>query len=138
MILHAKTAAAALLVALACAGTASAAADTPMTGAEFQSYAEGKTLVFRSGGQPYGAEEYLSNQRVRWAFMEDDCMEGRWYQSGEEICFEYEGEVGAQCWRFYKSGSGLRAIFSGNSGTELFEASQSDQPLLCLGPDVGA
>ena len=118
--------------------SAPALAQSPMSGDEFDAYATGKTLEFSSMGTPYGAEQYLSGRRVRWAFSEDICMEGIWYQQGDEICFEYDDGTGPQCWRFYRDGAGIRAQFSGLSGTELYEANQTDEPLACIAPNLGA
>lgn len=133
-----KIAALLIAVPMALASSLPSKAETPLTGAEFEAYAMGKTLTFSQDGQAYGAEEYRSGRRVRWAFSADQCMEGVWYEQGEEICFEYEDEKGPQCWRFYRQSNGLRAQFSGESATVLYEAQQSNQPLLCLGPEIGA
>ena len=38
----------------------------PMTAAEFDAYATGKTLTYSQYGEIYGTEEYLPNRRVRW------------------------------------------------------------------------
>lgn len=136
----AKTVIATLLIAapIALFSSLPSKAETPLSGAEFEAYATGKTLTFSQGGQAYGAEEYRSGRRVRWAFSADQCMEGIWYEQGDEICFAYEDEKGPQCWRFFRQGDGLRAQFSGEAETVLYEATQSNKPLLCLGPEVGA
>ena len=127
-----------LFVLLALAATPALADDVPMTGAEFEAYASGKTLTFAQNGQVYGIEQYLSGRRVRWAFIENDCMDGYWYESGDQICFLYDTDGPVQCWHFYREAQGLRADFVGNeSGAELYEAQQSDEPLLCKGPQVG-
>jgi len=130
---------AAFLIAapLAWAAALPSAAQSPLSGAEFEAYATGKTLVFYSGGQPYGAEQYFENRRVRWAFTEDVCMEGRWYEQDDQICFIYENEDGPQCWWFYRSGARLRAVFAGESGQELYEAAASEEPLGCMAPGLG-
>ena len=45
-----------------------AAAETPMTGAEFEAYVEGRIMSFGSEGDPtYGVEQYLPNRRVIWS-----------------------------------------------------------------------
>ena len=122
---------------LAFCGTAFAA-ETPMSGAEFDAYATGRTLTYAESGVIYGIEEYLPNRRVRWAFTEDECREGYWYEDGAAICFVYEDNPVAQCWTFTHGSRGLIAKFLGSdNGRELYEAQQSDDPLVCLGPDVG-
>jgi len=113
-----------------------------MTGAEFEAYTEGRTLYFGSEGQEYGAEDYLPNREVRWSFLDGACREGYWYEqtgpTGPEICFVYEDRPNApQCWVFERTANGLRAIFQGESGRVLYEARRSEEPQLCVGPDVG-
>lgn len=113
------------------------AAETPLSGAEFEAYTTGKTLTFASQGQVYGAEQYLPGRRVKWAFTEDICREGIWYEDAGQICFVYDYDPIPQCWVFWQDG-GLRARFvSTDSGTELHEVSQSSGPLPCAGPEVG-
>lgn len=115
-----------------------AAADRPLTGEEFERIVTGKTFSYSNGGVPYGAEEYLDNRRVRWTFLDGECTEGEWYEAGEEICFVYDDIPDPQCWRFYDRGGRLSAQFSGQSSdTELFETSRMDEPLYCIGPEVG-
>jgi hypothetical protein len=114
------------------------AAETPMTGAEFEAYATGRTLTYAQGGTVYGTEEYLPGRRVRWAFSGDQCETGYWYEAGREICFVYGSEPEHQCWTFFRTPGGLRARFRGDPpGSELSEVANSDAPLLCPGPDIG-
>lgn len=139
---HAEARAATLIgtviAAALAAATPGAAAQSPMTAEEFESYTTGKTLYFYSQGQAYGVEEYRENRRVTWSFLDGACKEGTWYPQGEQICFVYEDNPTPQCWTFYRDGGGLRALFEGReTGTELYEAGEADEPMLCLGPDVG-
>ena len=109
-----------------------------MSAQEFDEYTRGKTFFFASNGEPYGAEEYLSNQRVRWTFLDGECKEGRWYEENEMICFVYEDQPVPQCWSFEISANGLSAQFENDpSQTQLYEVRQSPEPLMCPGPDVG-
>nr|WP_050525872.1 hypothetical protein [Pseudorhodobacter aquimaris] len=115
-----------------------ALAETPLTGAEFDAYATGKTLTYAVGGEVYGIEQYLPNRRVRWAFVDDTCRIGHWYEDAESICFVYEHDATPQCWMFYLQGGALTARFmSDPPSTELKELSQTDAPLACSGPDIG-
>lgn len=126
-----------VLIALALSAT-SAFAQTPMTAEEFEAYTAGKTLYFGSQGKAYGAEQYLDNRRVRWSFLDGQCNEGVWYEDQGLICFLYENRTDPQCWSFVRNGDGLTALFQDEPGnTELYEATQSDEPMMCLGPDVG-
>ncbi len=128
---------ASVILTVANSAFAAPAGSDPLTGAEFEAYATGKTLTFAEDGQPYGAEEYLPGNRVRWAFDQDTCKEGIWYESGQNICFVYEDGSAPQCWQFFVESDKLKAVFQGESGTELYEAWASDGPLSCMGPQVG-
>jgi hypothetical protein len=115
-----------------------AVAEAPMTAAEFDAYVTGKTLYYSHLGVDYGIEQYLPGRRVIWAFLDGDCQDGTWYQRGEAICFDYEGGLEAQCWRFFRESSGIRAEFAGATAQiELYEAREAEEPILCYGPDIG-
>lgn len=124
--------------ALISASALSAWAAEPMSGAEFEAYVTGKTLYFGQNGEAYGVEEYLDNRRVRWSFLDGQCKDGVWYEEGDMICFVYEDNPDPQCWSFFRESTGLRAIFENDpNATTLYEAQQGDEPMLCLGPEVG-
>ena len=129
------------LLALLCFAltTSVANAEMPLTASEFEARITGKTLVFSSSGIAYGAEEYLKHRRVRWSFLNGECHDGRWYPAGEQICFVYDEIPDPQCWSFYLRGDRLLARFENDpTDTELVETSRKGEPLLCLGPKVGA
>lgn len=105
---------------------------------EFDAYTRGKTFYYGTGSEPYGAEEYLPDQRVRWSFLDGKCKSGHWYQQDEQICFVYEDNPVPQCWRFFQESGGLVARFASDPmQTTLYELEQSTDPLTCLGPEVG-
>lgn len=114
-------------------------AENPMSAKAFDTYATGKTLYYGNDGQSYGAEEYLPNRRVRWSFLDGKCKDGYWYEAkGSLICFVYADSPDPQCWSFFDRSGGLVARFMNEPGeTELYEAKQSNEPMLCLGPEVG-
>ena len=113
-------------------------AQAQMSAEEFDDYTRGKTFYYGSDGQPYGAEEYLDNRRVRWSFLDGKCRAGHWYEDGGHICFVYEDRPDPQCWSFRQSAGGLIARFENDPDhRELYEVEQSEEPLMCLGPDVG-
>ncbi|MGP3698720.1 hypothetical protein [Rhodobacter sp. NSM] len=123
-------------IALALAGPALAA--EPMSAEEFEAYAQGKTLSYAVGGEIYGAEQYLPQRQVVWAFRGQECTRGQWYEDAGQICFVYEHDSTPQCWTFYRESAGIRAQFEGDpEGTELSEVDQTRTPLICAGPDVG-
>lgn len=115
------------------------AAKEPMDAGQFEDYTTGRTLSFSAEGVPYGIEQYLPGRRVLWAFLGDTCQEGTWYERGGMICFVYDHNPVEQCWSFYRTETGLRAIFQGpdGPGTELYEVERSTRPLSCAAPGVG-
>ncbi len=127
-----------LLVFALAAQPVLAAAERPMSPAEFEAMVTGKTFTYSVGGQAYGAEEYHSNRRVTWTFLDGECQMGEWYVAGEQICFVYENIESHQCWTFFMSGGRLKAQFGDDpEATTLYETAQSSEPLMCLGPEVG-
>ena len=109
-----------------------------MTAEEFDAYTRGKTFVYGVGGAPYGIEEYRANRQVRWSFIGGECQIGEWYEEDGMICFVYDTEPRPQCWSFEAGPDGLIARFEDDPAEiELYEAGQSDEPLVCEGPQVG-
>lgn len=113
---------------------------TPLTGDEFDSYSTGKTLTYAQGSVVWGTEQYLPDRKVRWAFTDDECKLGYWFeQADHQICFVYEADGILQCWQFFHSENGglLARYVNDPKETMLSEVAQSDQPLACMGPKVG-
>ncbi|MEP2640795.1 hypothetical protein [Roseobacter sp.] len=109
-----------------------------MSAQEFDDYTRGKTLFYGEEGQSYGVEEYLENRRVIWSFLDGQCKYGEWYEQADQICFIYEDNPNPQCWTFFVDNGRLTALFENAPGaTELYEAGNVDQDMVCLGPDVG-
>ncbi len=116
----------------------SASAQSTLSAADFDEYTRGKTLFYGFQGQVYGVEKYLPNRRVIWSFLDGDCKEGVWYELDGQICFIYEDRLDPQCWVFTRSGTGLIAQFEGDPAqTELYEAEDIDEEMVCYGPDIG-
>jgi len=114
------------------------AAQDLMTAEEFDAYTRGKTLFYGRDGSSYGAEIYHENRRVEWSFLDGECKEGEWYEEAGLICFLYEGNPDPQCWSFTRGTGGLVARFENRPDTtELYEAQDNGQEMLCLGPKVG-
>ena len=129
-----------VLFALVSLTLSAPAASAQMSASEFEAYTTGKTLYFGSNGREYGVEEYMENRRVRWSFLDGRCRDGEWYEDTRGmICFVYEDTPDPQCWTFERgSRGGLVARFENDpDGTELYEANQDEQPMMCLGPEVG-
>ncbi len=125
-------------IALALSLTAPALAETPMGAAEFEAYTAGRTLSFAAGGAPYGIEEYLPDRRVRWSFLDGECLDGTWYPQGSAICFAYEGREDPVCWEFFAGAGGLSARIAGDPlDARLYEVRGAQAEMLCLGPRIG-
>jgi hypothetical protein len=114
-------------------------AEERLTASEFEAYVTGRTLYYSSGTGEYGAEQYLPGRRVIWTFLDGECSEGRWYEEDGLICFVYDFDLTPQCWSFWRESGRIAARFENDPAlTELYELRQSDKPLLCYGPEVGA
>jgi hypothetical protein len=126
-------------IALAALLAAQAAvAAEPMSGPAFDAYTRGKTLFYGQNGQAYGAEVYLDDRRVRWSFLDGECKDGYWYEQAGQICFVYEDNPAPQCWAFSKQGGKLTARFENLPGaTELYEAQDIGEEMICLAPNLG-
>ncbi len=128
-----------MIVLALLAASPATAMETPVSPGEFEAMVTGKTLSYAADGTEYGAEEYFPNRRVMWSYLDGKCQEGEWYVSGEAICFVYEQTPTPQCWQFFKKNDRLVARFQSEiSPRELYETRRMDEPLLCLGPEIGA
>ncbi|SLN26775.1 hypothetical protein PSA7680_01181 [Pseudoruegeria aquimaris] len=115
-----------------------ATAETALPPAAFDGYTSGKTLTYALNGQVYGAEQYLPGRKVRWAFLNGECLDGEWYPAGDLVCFTYENAPEPQCWAFYSLGGRLMARFMNDpEATTLYELEQSPAPLACEGVEPG-
>ncbi|MDZ4311684.1 MAG: hypothetical protein U1A24_14155 [Cypionkella sp.] len=113
-------------------------ANPSMTGEAFEAYVTGKTLTYAQDGTVYGTEQYKAGRKVVWAFTEDECREGYWYDKAPYICFVYEDPNDPQCWLFFMESHGMKAMFVGEGGgADLSEVAQSAGPMGCMGPQVG-
>ena len=126
-----------LLAAALALAPAAGWAQEPMSGAEFEAYTEGKTLLFGTGGEIYGGEDYMPGRQVRWSFLDGRCLEGRWYAEDPFICFVYEDDPTPICWTFFETDDGLEARLNGDPADTLYETGEAPGPLECLGPEVG-
>lgn len=118
---------------------AAAQASDLMTAEEFDAYTRDKTLFYSQDGQAYGAEVYRENRRVEWSFLDGECKPGRWYEDAQGlICFVYDDNPDPQCWSFTRGSGGLVARFENRDDTtELYEAQDIGEDMICLGPKVG-
>ncbi len=121
-----------------CLAASSSLAQGLMSADAFDNYTRGKTLYYGFDGEAYGVERYLDDRRVIWSFLDGRCKEGVWYEENGQICFVYEDRLDPQCWTFSEAPGGLIARFENNpDATELYEAQDIGEEMLCYGPDVG-
>ena len=113
-------------------------ASEPMSADAFERFTEGRTLYYFNNGTAYGVERYLPGRRVIWSFLDGECQDGTWYQSGPFICFEYDTGQGPQCWQFFLENGQLRAVFEdGLEESSPYVAQDAPEEMLCLGPKIG-
>jgi hypothetical protein len=77
---------------------------------------------------------------VIWAFSGEECERGVWYGQGDRICFVYEDDPAPECWLYHRTRDGsLQATYTGDDADpSLVVVEESQDPLFCPGPDVGA
>ncbi len=112
---------------------APAQAQDAMTGAEFDAYATGKTITFRTTTNPeFGVERYLPGRRVMWSTFDGTCRYGVWFESKGDICFRYEDDPEHKCWEISNSANGLRGVYTTRPNTTvIYEVLGRDDPLIC-------
>ncbi|WP_264213915.1 hypothetical protein [Leisingera thetidis] len=127
-----------LLIPLLAALSGPLRAAEPLNAEEFDRYTQGRTLFYGFGGAMYGVERYLPGRRVIWSFLDGECQEGSWYEEAGQICFLYQDREDPQCWSFELTSRGLTARFENDpAATELYEAEEIGEKMLCYGPEVG-
>ncbi len=109
----------------------------PLSAAEFDAYSRDKTLIYGQAGVIWGSEHYLAGRQVVWAFTNQPCQHGTWYEDQGAICFVYDANPAPNCWQFFPGPTGLIARYLGGA-SQLSEVGQTSEPLNCPGPLVGS
>lgn len=120
------------LVAMICAASAPAYAQTRITPEDFLDRVEGRTGTFVAvpSGRLVGVEQFLSRTQSKWARSDGSCTYGEITISDSTICFRYDDQPDAQhCWFPYLRGDTLM-VFS-TSWTSTQKAILSDEPVIC-------
>ncbi|MCP5038075.1 MAG: hypothetical protein GY945_10795 [Rhodobacteraceae bacterium] len=113
-------------------------AQDTLTGTQFDAATRGKTFHFSVEGETYGGEQYLPGRQVWWSFLDGQCKRGNWYEAAGSICFVYEDEPDASCWRFSLDGDGLYALLTEDEDDKrTYVARPVQDHLFCRGPEVG-
>ena len=110
-----------------------ALAQDTMTAAEFGAHVTGRTITYRSLGNPeFGIERYMPGQRVMWSGFDGICQYGVWFESKGQICFRYDGDPEHKCWLVYDEPGGIRGVYTTRPpNTVIFEDPTRDDPLIC-------
>ena len=115
--------------------TGPAQAEPPMTAAEFSAYVGTDTLTYGYSTGIVGIAAYGPDQTLVWRYEGSDCVNGRYYQSGDEICFSFEVREISVCWHFALASGRLHGTATNTPGNDrIFEIGRSDRPLDC--PDL--
>lgn len=115
------------------------AGQEPVSPAEFEAMASGRTLHFTRDGVAFGSEQYFRDRRTLWMFFDGECQAGRWEPQGDLICFTYEDDPGRQCWRLWHEDGRLLAGLVGDDPGPPLRLSHADRTdLACPGPRVGS
>jgi hypothetical protein len=115
------------------------AAETPVTGAEFETFVTGRTLDFASQTGVYGTGECLPGRRVRWAFSADRCKCGQRFEVDGQICLVYDCQSDRHCRIVRQRGDRLAALNAIDApGSAPRDVSPAKASPTCEGADVGA
>ncbi|MEM1275339.1 MAG: hypothetical protein AAGH74_02355 [Pseudomonadota bacterium] len=117
--------------------TTSASAQEVMSPEAFREYAEGYTLYFEEGGEPFGTESFAADGSTKWRYRDGSCVDGAWRPHGGQVCFYYGDGQGVLCWRMLRDGDDIIARLLGdaeNAGMELRITRRDKKPLLCGDP----
>lgn len=117
-------------------------AETMLSPEQFARDATGKTIYFRDTNLQFSAEQYFADQRVTLLHLGGNCMQGRWEERDEQMCFLYDEDPGRwHCWHYIERADGKRLHrFVGAPDEPLFELmiiKEDRAPLNCPGPAIG-
>ncbi len=118
-------------------------AQTPMTGDEFDAYVTGNTITYGRDGSVHATAEFLPGRKYRFAFGDYPCVEGYWYEAGNQICTVDEEQLfpsdgTPECFLFFTDREGLRGRYMGDGGSDsdMIEIGKIDGPLSCSAAGV--
>jgi hypothetical protein len=115
------------------------AAETPMTGAEFEAYVGTDTVTYAYESGLTGIADYGPDRTLRWQFADDGCVDARWHEDGDALCFVFELPEMSACWHFYRRGKGIVGIGIGDAANEtITDTARSAAPLACAAASLEA
>lgn len=121
-----------LIIILALLATP-AMAQNQMDAAAFEAHVTGRTITYRTPGNPnFGIERYLPGRRVMWSTFNGICQYGVWFESKGDICFRYDDDPEHKCWRMYDEPGGMRGVYTTQPPfTVIFEMPDRQDTLVC-------
>lgn len=101
--------------------------------AEFDAYAEARTLIYRDrSGNAIGAERHLPGNRVIWSDPDGRCVQGIWRAEAGKACFYYADEpLQPVCWSMERREEGMVARLVGADTKLELLVESTDHPLQC-------
>lgn len=130
----------AVTLALAAPAAIAAAAEQPVSPSEFRAYAEGYTLYFEQGGEPFGSEAFEPGGKTLWRYNDGSCLRGIWKPHGAQLCFFYGVQSDVLCWRVLRDEQGMLVRLLGDTsdaGLELRITGRDQVAPLCGEPGRG-
>jgi hypothetical protein len=112
---------------------APALAEPPMTAGEFAAYVGTDTITYGYSDGTVGIADYGPDHTLRWRYEgEAACVNGRYRQSGNLLCFDFEVQDLAACWSFYRTAGGLHGRgVKEVDGLRIFQINRSALPMSC-------
>ena len=116
---------------LACLAFPTWAQERPLTGDEFATIVEGKTMDTYDETGRFGVETFLPGRRTLWRDA-DQCLKGIWTETDGIICYSYEGvDAGPFCSSFYDRGGWLLGFEDGIWGNDPIMLYPSEDVVTC-------
>lgn len=112
--------------------------ETLMNPQDFEAWSTGRTLDYFDGLTYWGSEQHLPGRKTVDADDQGLCQNGVWFAQGDAICFVYEMSLGTHCWHFWREDDQVTAR-NVDSASEVapYEVTLSEDPVSCMGPEVG-
>ncbi|WP_309664770.1 hypothetical protein [Tabrizicola sp.] len=115
-----------------------AAAQPPMTGAEFAAYVGTDTVTYQYSTGERGVADYAPDQSLIWTFEDGTCVNGNWFEDDDRICFAFDDPEMSACWYFFRYTAGIRADITDYSPhVEIHVIARTSAPLPCAAPNLG-
>ncbi|MCF6305495.1 MAG: hypothetical protein L3J33_08995 [Rhodobacteraceae bacterium] len=112
-----------------------------MSAEEFDSFSVGTTLYFYQNGRFYGSEQFFEDRQSVWRAQDGSCVNGKWDEVENGICFLYDGSDELHCWQLTREDGTImiESMFPpiGQATTILEVDGQDTIPIICTAPSLG-